>query len=59
MRAQALGEGEEILRQDCVGHNYLWFYRDAMEVSLEDADWDGARRYAAALEAYTRPEPLP
>jgi tetratricopeptide (TPR) repeat protein len=59
VRAEALGEGEEILRQDCVGHNYFWFYRDAMEASLEDADWDGVRRYAAALETYTKPEPLP
>jgi len=58
-RAAALGEGEEILQQDCVGHNYFWFYRDAMEACLEDADWDGVRRFAAALEKYTRPEPLP
>jgi hypothetical protein len=30
-----------------------------MEASLIAGDWDGVERYAAALEAYTRPEPLP
>ena len=58
-RRRALDEGAEILRQDCVSHNYFWFYRDAMEASLEGADWEGVERYATALEDYTRPEPLP
>jgi len=58
-RQGALAEGESILREGCVGHNYLWFYRDAMEVCLHTGDWDAVERYAAALEEYTRPEPLP
>jgi hypothetical protein len=37
----------------------MWFYRDAMEASLHAGDWDETERYAAALEAFTRPEPLP
>ncbi len=58
-RRRALEEGEKMFETACVGHNYLAFYRDAMEVALESADWDGVERYAAALEDYTRPEPLP
>ncbi|MHC4094219.1 MAG: tetratricopeptide repeat protein, partial [Planctomycetota bacterium] len=58
-RIQALEEGERVLRQGCVGHNYPFFYRDAMEVSLQSGDWEGAERYATALEEYTQPEPLP
>jgi tetratricopeptide (TPR) repeat protein len=54
-----LEEGESILRKGCVSHNYLWFYRDAIDVSLDARDWDNAERYAAALEDYTRAEPLP
>ena len=58
-RRVALVEGEKILQQDCVGHNYLWFYRLAMDACLEDGDWDSVERYAAALEEYTMAEPLP
>jgi hypothetical protein len=28
---KALSEGENIPGEGCVGHNHLWFYRDAME----------------------------
>jgi len=42
-----------------VGHNYLNFYEDAMEASLQFAAWDEVERYAQALRDYTRPEPLP
>ena len=58
-RKRALDEGESILRKGCVSHNYFWFYRDAIEVCLNTGDWDAVERYAAALEDYTRPEPLP
>ena len=56
---RALDEAESILRKGCVSHNYFWFYRDAMEVCLNTGDWESVERYAAALEDYTRPEPLP
>jgi hypothetical protein len=59
VRSDALDEGENILREGCVSHNYLWFYRDAMEVALDAGEWNGVERYAAALEDYARPEPLP
>jgi class 3 adenylate cyclase/tetratricopeptide (TPR) repeat protein len=58
-RQRALTDGEALLATGCVSHNFLLFYPDAMEASLIAGDWDGVERYAAALEAYTRPEPLP
>ncbi|MDJ0942807.1 MAG: protein kinase [Kiloniellales bacterium] len=58
-RRAALAEGEEILAGGCVGHNHYRFYQAAMEATLEAHDWDEAERYAAALEAFTRPEPVP
>ena len=58
-RRAALAEAESMLSKGSVGHNYLDFYADAMEVSLRMTDWDEVDRYARALEDYTRPEPLP
>ena len=58
-RAAALKEGEGLLGQGCIAHNHLWFYRDAIEASLEMAAWNDAVRYADALESYTSSEPLP
>ena len=58
-RSRALREGEALLRDGGISHNYLNFYQSAMEVALLCRDWDEAERYAAALAEYTRPEPLP
>lgn len=58
-RRAALAEGEDILRNGAVSPNHFWFYRYAIQASLNDGAWDEADRYAAALETYTRPEPLP
>ena len=33
-RAALLAEGKEMLRRGAVGHNHLWFYRDAIEALL-------------------------
>jgi class 3 adenylate cyclase/tetratricopeptide (TPR) repeat protein len=55
----ALTEGEDILRKGAVSHNHLWFFRYAIDASLHSQDWDGAERYSAALEDFTRSEPLP
>ena len=33
--------------------------RDAIEATLRIGDWERAEGFAAALEAFTRPEPLP
>ncbi|WP_028222870.1 adenylate/guanylate cyclase domain-containing protein [Paraburkholderia oxyphila] len=58
-RARLLAEGENLLRLGAVGHNHLWFYRDAIEAMLSARDPAGVLRYASALENYTRHEPLP
>jgi tetratricopeptide (TPR) repeat protein len=54
-----LQEGEALLAEGCVSHNYLEFYWLAMEFDLRAGDWDEARRLAEALAEYTRNEPLP
>ena len=58
-RRAALRESEEILRQGAVSHNHLFFYRFAMQTTLEKSEWEEAERYAALLESYTAEQPLP
>ena len=58
-RRWALQTGERYLSQGSVGHNHLYFYPVAIDVMLSEGDWDEAERYAAALEDFTRSEPLP
>jgi class 3 adenylate cyclase/tetratricopeptide (TPR) repeat protein len=58
-RRAALAEGEALLAAGSVSHNYIFFYHAAIEAALAVEDWAAAERYAAALEDYTRPEPLP
>jgi len=58
-RQSALDEGEAIINDGCVGHNYFAFYRDAVEAALAQADWDAADVYIVSLERYNAPEPLP
>ncbi len=58
-RMRLLAEGADMLQRGAVGHNHLWFYRDALEAMLCAGDPAGALRYVTALEDYTRVEPLP
>ena len=58
-RVRALANGEAIIKEGCAAHNVLWFRRDAIEASIAAGEWDEAERHAAALEEFTRPEPLP
>jgi class 3 adenylate cyclase/tetratricopeptide (TPR) repeat protein len=58
VREAALEEGEVALREGSVSHNYFWFYRFAIDALLGANDWERVERYAAALEDYTRDEPL-
>ena len=58
-RVSALEEGERLLRDGAVSHNYFGFYGCAMEACLNTCNWEEMERYAAALEDYTRSEPLP
>ncbi len=57
-RHDALRQGQALLDRGCVSHNYFWFYRDAIEVSLAMNEWDQADLYATALEEYFRDEPM-
>ena len=59
VRRESLREGEALLQAGSVSHNYIEFYRSAIESGLIIGDWDEVNRYASALEDYTRPEPLP
>jgi len=54
-----LRQAESLLATGSVGHNYLIFYEDAMEVCLQLSRWDEVDKYAQLLEDYTRAEPLP
>jgi class 3 adenylate cyclase/tetratricopeptide (TPR) repeat protein len=58
VREAALDEGETALREGSISHNYFWFYRFAMDALLSVNDWARVERYAAALEDFTRDEPL-
>jgi class 3 adenylate cyclase len=58
-RLRLLEEGADLLRRGAVGHNHLWFHRDAIEAMLLAGDAAGALRHVDALEDYTRAEPLP
>jgi tetratricopeptide (TPR) repeat protein len=57
-KRRALSEAEALIAAGCVGHNQLRFYPDAINVALELGDLDEVERYAAALEDFTKPEPL-
>jgi tetratricopeptide (TPR) repeat protein len=58
-RREMLREGEAMLVRGSVAHNHLRFYPDAMATALELRDRGAFERYAAALEGFTRAEPLP
>jgi class 3 adenylate cyclase/tetratricopeptide (TPR) repeat protein len=57
-RRATLAEGEALLQGGGVGHNFFEFYGLAIDTSLKSQNWEEAERYAAALEDYTRLEPL-
>ncbi|HEY2891418.1 MAG TPA: hypothetical protein VGJ31_12355, partial [Dongiaceae bacterium] len=58
-RLAALSEGEALLAAGAISHNYLFFNRYAIDACLAAEDWEGAERYAAALERSMAEEPLP
>ena len=58
-RAEALSEGERMLEEGSVSHNYYEFYIEGMEDALERQKWELVERYAEALEDFTNLEPLP
>lgn len=58
-RRVLIEEGNSLLEKGAVAYNFLEFYRDVMEACMQDRDWSGAECYAAALETFFAPEPLP
>src|SRR6202030_4329315 len=58
-RDALLMEGAEMLARGAVGHNHLWYHRDAIEAFLGARDPKGMMLHVEALEAYARTEPLP
>jgi class 3 adenylate cyclase/tetratricopeptide (TPR) repeat protein len=58
VRRDAIAEGERLLQAGSVAHNHFRFHRDAIDACLCAEEWDEAERLAAALEDFTRPEPL-
>ncbi len=58
VRREALAEGESALAEECVSHNYLFFYSDAMAACVGTGKPAAILRYADALEEYFRAEPL-
>ena len=58
-RAEALLNGAALLKEPCLAHAPLLFYRDAIEATIAAGDWDQTLGYVAALEEFVRAEPLP
>ena len=54
----ALREGQSILDRGAWATT-TWCYRHAIEVSLNEGEWDAAESYARALESYFHAEPVP
>ncbi len=58
-RESAFSEATRILKKGAISHNYLRFYRDAIDAALTSGRNQDALRYAGHLERYTRHEALP
>jgi hypothetical protein len=54
-----LTEGEALLKKGAGAHNPLWFYRDAIDISLDQKNWNAVEHYVAMLKDCTSAEPLP
>jgi hypothetical protein len=58
-RQRLLQEGEAaLLDGESLAHAVLMFYQAAIDVALTEGAWDAALRYADAIEAFVRSEPL-
>jgi class 3 adenylate cyclase/tetratricopeptide (TPR) repeat protein len=58
-RQRLLQEGEAaLLDGESLAHAVLMFYRAAIDVALAERAWDAALRYADAIDAFVRHEPL-
>ena len=58
-RARHAAEAEKLLAAGSISHNQFFFRRYGIDDCIARRDPKGALRHAAALEAFTRREPLP
>ena len=58
-RNRALADGERLLADGCIAHCHFDFYAQAIDLALDARAWSEAERYADALDAFTKEEPLP
>ena len=58
-RERCRAEAETFLDEGGVGHSPIGYHRIGIDDTLARGEWVRARAHAAALEAYTRDEPLP
>jgi hypothetical protein len=58
-RADCIAEAESLLKGAAISHNHVAFRRNAIEDGIARGQWEQVLRQAAALEEYTRAEPLP
>jgi class 3 adenylate cyclase/tetratricopeptide (TPR) repeat protein len=58
-RRSVLEDSSRRLRDNTIAHNHLWFYTDAIEISLESGELKDALRYAEKLGAVTQSSPVP
>jgi hypothetical protein len=58
-REQCRAEAETLLAQGCPSHNSIRYHYHGIEDALARGEWTRGLEHAAALEAYTRAEPLP
>lgn len=59
MAQASLSQGQVLIDAGCVGHNYFWFYKHAMQTCLDRGWLDAALGYAQRLEDHTRSQPAP
>jgi class 3 adenylate cyclase/predicted ATPase len=57
-RQEAFLEAEGLLDSGCVGHNYFWFPKIAIDMLLKHKNWSEVERQAIRLESYTSQQPL-
>jgi hypothetical protein len=58
-RLMLLQEGEELIREERLAHNVLFFLTSAIEARIEDEDPGEVMRYTQMLEEGLGAEPLP
>jgi hypothetical protein len=58
-RRGLLAEGEQLLADGAVSHNFVFFNWCAIEACLGAEDWDNVDRHAQAFERSMAQEPVP